>query len=104
LRGVELTARKLNSYSSFELSVIEGARLPDWKRSGRMAWPPPTIPLSVAVAEAMTPPSDPRFSADWTATREQDMARRATAEERWAKEEEARQMKSRRKYEASLRR
>jgi hypothetical protein len=66
--------------------------------------PPIAVTLFQRLAASMTPPPDPRFSADWAAAREQDMARRATVEERWAKEEEARQADSRRVYEATLRR
>ena len=69
-----------------------------------MIWPLPQIPLSAILAAAMTPPHDPRFSADWGAAREKDVARRAAVQERCAKEEEARQAESRRVYEASLRR
>ena len=45
LLGVELTARKLESFSGYEPSIIEAVKLPDWTNSGRMAWPPPKIPL-----------------------------------------------------------
>ena len=104
LLGVELTARKLESFSGYEPSIIEAVKLPDWTNSGRLAWPLPKIPLSVAVAQAMAPPCDARFGANWAGAREQDMARRAETEARWAKEEEARQAESRRAYEATLRR
>ena len=50
LLEVELTARKLESFSGYEPSIIEAVKLPDWPHSGRMAWPPPKIPLSVTVA------------------------------------------------------
>jgi hypothetical protein len=52
----------------------------------------------------MTPPHDPRFTADWAAARQQDMARRVATETRRAEEEAARQVASRQAYEASLRR
>lgn len=104
LLGVELTARKLESFSGYEPSIIEAVKLPDWTNSGRMAWPLPKMPLAVAVAQAMAPPPDARFGANWAAAREQDMARRAATEARWAKDEEAHQAESRRAYEASLRR
>ena len=104
LLGVELTARQLESFSGYEPSIIEAVGLPDWAQSGQMAWPLPKIPLAVAVAEAMAPPSDARFGANWAAAREQDMARRAATEARWAKDEEARQAERKRTYEASLRR
>jgi hypothetical protein len=104
LLDVELLARRLQNFSISNPSIMETARLPDWKHSDHMAWPPPKIPLGALVATAMTPPHDPRFSADWAAAREQDMARRAAAQARRAEEEEARQAESRRVYEASLRR
>ena len=69
-----------------------------------MAWPPLQTPLAVLVAASMTPPHDPRFSADWAAAREKDITRRAASEARWAEEEAARQVASRSAYEASLRR
>jgi hypothetical protein len=83
---------------------MEAVRLPNWEHSDHMDWPLPKIPLGALVAAAMTPPHDPRFTADWAAARQQDKERRAAAEERWAKEEEARQAGSKAKYEASLRR
>jgi hypothetical protein len=104
LRGVELTARGLDSFGICDPSLTETMKLPGWTQSDRMIWPPPEVPLAVLVAEAMRPPDDPRFGPNWGAAREQDMARRAATEARWAKEEEARQAESRRTYEASLRR
>ena len=104
LLGVELTARGLESFSISDPSLTEAAKLPDWTHSDRVAWPPPQTPLAVLVAASMTPPHDPRFSADWAAARDQDMARRAANEARWAEEEAARQVASRSAYEASLRR
>jgi hypothetical protein len=104
LRGVELTARGLDSFGISAPPVTETMKLPGWTQSDRMIWPPPEVPLAVLVAESMRPPDDPRFGPNWGAAREQDMARRAATEARWAKEEEARQAESRRAYEASLRR
>jgi hypothetical protein len=69
-----------------------------------MAWPQPKIPLAVWVAEAITPPHDSRFTADWAAAREQDRARRAATEARRAEEEAARQEESKKVYERTLRR
>jgi hypothetical protein len=89
LRGVELTARCLESFNISNPSIMVNARLPNWEHSDHMAWPPPKTPLAALVAEAMTPPHDLRFTADWAAARQQDMARRTAAEARWAKEEEA---------------
>lgn len=104
LLGVELTARNLESFSRSNPSIIDAVRLPTFEQSDRMAWPLPQIPLAAILAASMTPPHDPRFSADWGAAREKDVARRAAVEERWAKGEEQRQAESRRVYEASLRR
>ena len=99
-----IRARGLDRFERSCPSLTGSVKLPDWAHSGRMAWPPPTIPLSVAVATSMTPPPDPRFSGHSAAAGQKDKARRAAVEERWAKEEEARQEESRRAYEASLRR
>jgi hypothetical protein len=104
LRGVELTARNLDSFSRHEPSIMEAVKLPEWKHSGRMAWPPPKVPLAVVMAGSMTPPRDPRFSADWAAARERDNARRKQEEERRAEEEAEREAERRPAYEASLRR
>ena len=104
LLGVELTARGLENFSISDPSLLETARLPDWKKSDRMAWPPPRTPLAALVAAAMTPPHDPRFTADWAAARQQDEERRAVTETRWAEEDGARQVASRKAYEARLRR
>jgi hypothetical protein len=104
LLGVELTARNLDNFSHSNPSIIDAVRLPTFEQSDRMAWPLPQIPLAAILAASMTPPHDPRFSANWAAARDQDKARRADAEARWAKEKEMRQAESRRAYEASLRR
>jgi hypothetical protein len=77
LLGVELTARKLESFSIADPSVIDVVKLPDWSHSDRMIWPPPKIPLSVLVAASIS-----RFSSDWAAAREKDKARRSANEAR----------------------
>jgi hypothetical protein len=104
LLGVELTARKLKSFSRSEPPVVDAVKLPDWSQSDRMIWPPPKLPLSVLVAASMMPSSDLRFSADWAAAREKDMVRREQTEKRWAEQEAERDAERRRAYEASLRR
>jgi hypothetical protein len=73
LRGVELTARGLQNFSISDPSIIETVRLPSWTHSDHMAWPPPRTPLAALVAAAMTPPHDPRFTADWAAARPQQV-------------------------------
>jgi hypothetical protein len=104
LLGVELTARGLQNFSISNPSIMETVRLPNWEHSDHMDWPPPKIPLGALVAAAMAPPHDLRFSADWAAARQKDLARRAATETRRAEEEAARQVASRDAYEASLRR
>ena len=104
LVGVELTARGLESFSMSDPSLTEAAKLPDWTHSDRMVWPPPQAPLAALLAASMAPPPDARFTANWAAAREKDVARRAAVEARRVEEGEARQAESRRAYEASLRR
>jgi hypothetical protein len=53
LLGVELTARGLESFSFYNPSLTEIVKLPNWKHSDRMIWPPAKIPLSVLVATSM---------------------------------------------------
>jgi hypothetical protein len=65
LRGVELTARGLEGFSFSKPALTEAVKLPEWEDTGRLAWPPPKTPLAALVAAAMTPPHDPRFTADW---------------------------------------
>jgi hypothetical protein len=74
LRGVELSARGLDSFGISAPPLTETIKLPGWKQSDRMIWPPPQVPLAVLVAESMRPPDDPRFGPNWGAAREQDMA------------------------------
>lgn len=104
LLGVELTARGLESFTRSNPSLMDAVKLPDWADSDRMVWPPPQAPLAALLAASMVPPPDAQFTANWAAAREKDVARRADAEARWAKEKEMRQAESRRAYEASLRR
>jgi hypothetical protein len=94
----------LENFTISSPSIMETAKLPNWEHSDHMTWPPPKPPLGALVAAAMTPPHDPRFTADWAAARQQDMARRAAAEARRAEEEASRQVASRNAYEAFLRR
>jgi hypothetical protein len=53
LRRVELTARSLESFSFYNPSLTEIVKLPNWKHSDRMIWPPAKIPLSVLVVTSM---------------------------------------------------
>ena len=50
LHGVELTARNLPAFSREQPPLASSLRLPDYNRSDRLAFPPPTIPASVLIA------------------------------------------------------
>ena len=104
LLGVELTARKLAGFSTESPSIAKELKLPDFDHSDQIAWPSLQPSLAASYAMSMMAPHDPRYSADWAAELEKDQARRAATEARWAEDEAARQAKSRRDYEASLRR
>ncbi len=58
-------ARGLDSYGISDPPLTETVKLPSWTQSDRMVWPPPKVPLSVLIAESMTPPDDPRFGPNW---------------------------------------
>lgn len=99
LLGAELVARGLEDFTRDTPSIGKELKLPDFKHGDRMAWPPPRTPLAVLVAMSMTPAHDPRlFSGDWAQAQKDDNSRRAANEARWAKEEEKRQVKSRRAH------
>lgn len=94
LLGVELTARGLQSFSCEQPSIAANLKLPDWTRSDRLAFPPPTIPASVLIAASATyaqsdhvpiaPPSPPpalvhSHTGDWW--RENEVLKRQQHEE-----------------------
>ena len=83
-------ARDLGNFALGSPTLIDTVKLPNWTESERMAWPPPVTPKSVLVAEAMAPPPDARFTANWAASREKDTVRRAAVEARWAKRKRVR--------------
>ena len=101
LRGVELTARGLENFSTHNPSITQKLQLPDWANSDRTAWPPPRPSMAAEFAMSMMPPYDPRYSADWAAAQKADNVKRQQNEARWGEEEEARQVASRQAYEAS---
>ena len=68
LAGAELTARRLNGFSTICPSIAEGLRIPDWQNSGRMVWPPPSVPLAVLATAVMSAPSS--TGPDWWTGRE----------------------------------
>jgi hypothetical protein len=104
LLGAELVARDLERFKATEPSIAQELKLPTFAPGQRLAWPPPQPALAVMVAQSMAPPHDPRYTADWAAELEKDNARRVATEARWAEEGAARQVESKRAYEASLRR
>lgn len=104
LLGAELVARDLERFTTAEPSIAQELKLPAFAPGQRLAWPPQHPSLAAVLAMSMVPPHDPRNTADWAAALENDNARRAATETRWAEEEAAQQAESRRAYEASLRR
>jgi hypothetical protein len=59
LRKVELEARDLKAFTVTHPSITEQLKLPDWKDSEKLAWPPPQLPLGVLLATSMPVPSNP---------------------------------------------
>ncbi len=53
LREVELVARNLERFTRDTPSITKELRLPDWKKSDKLAWPPRQTPLGVLVAQGM---------------------------------------------------
>lgn len=100
LQPVELIARGLEDFSQSQPPIVKNISLPEWSQSCRTAWPPPQVPLGVAMAQAMGL-SHP--GADWAKKLNADNeARRVIAEKR-EKEEAENQAASQRAYEESLR-
>jgi hypothetical protein len=59
LRGVELTARNLDSFTRDDPPIAKELKLPDWGNTAKMAWPrPPAIPDFAAMKCALA--HDPR--------------------------------------------
>jgi len=71
LYGIELTARELQSFSTYTPSIIERAVLQTWEPGGRQLWPPPRRfdPSMFALV-----PYDPRFSWEWWKVAEEKRA------------------------------
>jgi predicted transcriptional regulator len=71
LRGVELSARGLKSFSTADPPIAKGVQLPDWAHSARTVWPPPR-PFDPA---SFAPVSfDRRLSAEWGLVQEEGRA------------------------------
>ncbi len=85
LLGVELTSRGLKDFSRSQPSIAKNISLPEWEASDRMAWPPPRPSIAAAYAASITPPFDPRYSADWWKVSEQAAAARQRERERAAR-------------------
>jgi hypothetical protein len=71
LVGVELAARGMQSFSTFDPSIAKAVQLPDFDHSDRMAWPPPTPSLAAQVAESMASMIRPHPGANWASEREE---------------------------------
>jgi hypothetical protein len=106
LARAELVARGLDAFSIYEKSIAETLHLPAFEPGQPAAWPPPKPSFAAAYATSMAvDQGDPRrYSGDWWQVLEEDDARRAQNEARWAEQEEVRQEESKRSYEASLQR
>ena len=74
LRGVELTARGLHSFSVSQPSLTRDLRLPRWEESSIMAWPPPQrIDPALLVPVQL---GDPRLCTDrWWEVKAEEQAR-----------------------------
>ena len=73
LRGVELSARGLESFSTADPPIAKGVQPPDWAQSARTVWPPPR-PFDPA---SFAPVSfDRRLSAEWGPVQEEGRAMR----------------------------
>jgi hypothetical protein len=57
LKGVELTARGLDGFGMYNRPLSEEVRLPDFKESGKTAWPRPVpyVPIENWVARLPPP-------------------------------------------------
>jgi hypothetical protein len=74
LRGVELTARGLHSFSVSQPSLTRDLRLPNWEESSVMLWPPPQrIDPALLVPVQL---GDPRLCTDrWWEVKAEEQAR-----------------------------
>jgi hypothetical protein len=65
LKSVECHARRIESLSRSQPSIISATQLPQWSDSQRQVWPPKSVPLGVLVAQGMQPAADPRYTDRW---------------------------------------
>jgi hypothetical protein len=98
----ELQARGLSAFSRECPSLLTAVQLIDWT-TGKPIWPL-TQPNELAVAYAMTmrPLHDIRYTSQWWRAAEQDRIERAAITERRIAEQQAAEVASRQRYEASL--
>jgi hypothetical protein len=74
LRGVELTARGLRSFSVSQPSLTRDLRLPNWEESSIMAWPLPQRIDPVLLVPVQL--ADPRLCTDrWWEVKAEEQAR-----------------------------
>jgi hypothetical protein len=102
LLGVELTARRLDAFSSGQPSISQTIRVPDWQHSAEMAWPPPQPDFAATFAATMPVSHDIRHTADWWRAAEADAAERRQLAERRAAEQHVADAARRAEYEMSL--
>jgi hypothetical protein len=60
---VELAARGITGVGLGGHSLMKDVKLPDFGEPAKLAWPPPTVPLGVLMAQSMTVPPGP--GPDW---------------------------------------
>jgi hypothetical protein len=112
LRSAELVARGLQHFTRDTPSLTERTALPDPDNSAALLWPPPQLPLGVAVAMSMGNAAsggfgDPRrYSDRWWEVAQEDEQRRQIESERLTKyyEQTTREQETRINAEEAARR
>jgi hypothetical protein len=103
LLGVELTARQLDAFTRDQPSLTRELRLPDWVESCKLAYPAPTTPASVMIAETVSSVHDRRrHSSLWPEALREENARRVAEEQKRIEQEQRRVAADKAAYEASL--
>ena len=103
LLGVELTARRMDTYTATQPSLSATVRLPDYAHSDTIVWPVlRPNDLAIQVAQSMAMPRDVRYSNEWWKASEADAAERRQIAERRAAQQHAADAARRAEYERNL--
>jgi hypothetical protein len=103
LLGAELTARDLTEFNRDQPSLTRELRLPEFVESCRLAYPAPTTPASVMIAETVATIHDGRrYSSAWPEMLKQENARRVAEEQNRIEQEQRRTAEDKSSYERSL--